>query len=391
MWILLGIITLTLALLVIYFGVMPRIAAVSELDKEQDFNTQRTVVFATARLAAAKSELPLPCTIEAFQEASIYARTNGYVKKWLVDIGDRVHEGDVLAILDTPEIDQQLAQAKATAMEQEASLKIAQTAAERWNIMVAQHAVSQEEADEKNATRNEAQATFNGASAEVARLSALEDFKVIRAPFGGTITYRRIEVGNLINSGNTNGTELYRVAQTDPLRIYVDVPEANTPSSHPGVEADIHIASAPTQVFHGEVVRDAGALDTTSRTLRTEIHVANPNGLLLPGTYAEVRLNLSDATPSILIPANTLIVSASGTLVARIEHKGGSDQIHYLPVKVGRDFGTEVEILDSEIKDGDELVTNPAADLAEGTKVTAKPIQQTASAGTPPAVAPPRP
>jgi RND family efflux transporter MFP subunit len=372
-----------LAGLLYFFGIVPRVAAKADLDQEQKISNQRIVIYALARVAAPKVELPLPGTVEAFQQASIYARTNGYVKRWLVDIGDVVHEGDLLAELDTPEVDQQLSQAKATAEQAKAAVDIAQIAADRWNVMVKAHAVSQEEADEKNATLSEARATLDADEANVGQLAALENFKRIVAPFTGTITYRNIEVGNLVSvpngaSSTPNGTtELYRIAQTDPLRLYVDVPEANTRSIEPGVEADLLVPAYPDRVFHGEIVRSAGALDITSRTLRTEIRVPNPDGALLPGTFAEVRLNLVDGAPAILIPANTLIVNASGTQVALVETIDGEDKIHFLPVKVGRDFGTEVEIL-QDVKDGDRLVTNPPADLSEGAVVTAKPLPKPA-------------
>ena len=378
-----------LAGLLFYFGVVPRFAEKASLDREQKFNEQRNVIYALARFAPAKIELPLPGSIDAFQQASIFARTNGYVKSWKADIGDIVHEGDVLAELDTPEVDKQLSQAKATVEQAKAAVQIAQTAADRWNEMVKEHAVSQEEADEKNATMAEAKATLDANQATVGQLSATENFKHIRAPFTGKITFRSIEVGNLVSAGTgtvaTGNTEMYRIAQTDPLRVYVDVPEANTPLIKPGVIADLHVASYPDRVFHGQVVRSAGALDPTSRTLRTEIDVANPDGALLPGTFAEVRLDLANGDPSILIPANTLIVNATGTQVAQVVNTDGQDKIHYLKVKVGRDFGTEVEIL-QDVKEGDRLVTNPPADLSEGAVVNAKPLESSA----PPGNAPPK-
>ena len=374
-----------------YFGVAPRIAAGAALDQEQKLSNQRIVIYAVARLAAPKVELPLPGTVEAFQQASIYARTNGYVKTWNVDIGDLVHEGETLAEIDTPEVDQQLSQARATAVQAQAAVDIAQVAANRWDAMVKARAVSQEEADEKDATLAEARATLNADQALVGQLTAQENFKHIIAPFTGKVTFRNIEVGNLVtaptgsNANTTGTTEIFRIAQTDPLRVYVDVPEANTRAIQPGVEADLHVADYPDRVFHGEVVRSAGALDTVSRTLRTEIRVANPDGALLPGSYAQVSLNLVDGAPAILIPANTLIVNAAGTQVALIQNIDGRDTIHFLPVKVGRDFGTEVEIL-QDVNAGDRLVTNPAADLTEGAVVTAKALPKPAA---PPAPGPP--
>jgi RND family efflux transporter MFP subunit len=366
------------------FGVAPRIAQKADLDREQKISDQRNVIYALARLAAPKVELPLPGTVDAFQQASIYARTSGYVKTWNSDIGDIVHENAVLAEIDTPEVDQQLSQAKATSQQAQAAVQIAQIAADRWNNMVAAHAVAQEEADEKNATLAEAKATLAADDATVGQLTATENFKHIRAPFTGKITYRNIEVGNLVTSNTNNSntstanSELYRIAQTDPLRVYVDVPEANSRSIQPGVAADLHVAAYPDRIFHGEVVRSAGALDEASRTLKTEIRVSNPDGALLPGTYAEVTLDLSDTTPAILIPANTLIVNSIGTQVALVINRDGRDLIHFLPVKVGRDFGTEVEILE-DVKEGDRLVTNPPADLTEGAEVSAKPIDMPAA------------
>ncbi len=379
---------------VYFFGIAPRIIAAKQLDQEQKLSTERRVIYVPARMALPKSELPLPGTIEAFQQASIFARTTGYVKRWLVDIGDHVKQGDLLAELDTPEVDQQLSQAQATAEQAKAALAIAQTAADRWDQMIKDKAVSQEEADEKDATLKEAKATYDADQADVQRLTSLEDFKEIRAPFDGTITFRHIEVGNLITAGTgtaaTGTTELYRIAQTDPLRIYVDVPEANAPSITPGTSASIHVQSYPDRIFVGNVERNAGSLDIASRTLRTEIHVPNHEGLLIPGSYADVRLELLDKTPAVLIPANTLIVNSAGTQVAMLEPMDSTDKehfkVHILPVKVGRDFGTEVEILQN-VKEGDLLVTNPAADLNDGVVVTGKQLAAPAPPA-PPAATP---
>jgi RND family efflux transporter MFP subunit len=375
-WILLAILVIGLILLLYFFGLTPRIVAGQELDREQKLSTQRIVAYGVARLATPQVELPLPGTIEAFQQASLYARTSGYVKRWLVDIGDQVTEGQLLAELDTPEVDQQLAQARATADQAKASLAITQSAAERWDTMAKARAVSQEDADEKNAANNEAQASFNAAQANVARLVDLENFKEIRSPFRGKITYRNIDVCSLVSAGpGTANGELFRVAQTDPLRVFVDVPEGNAPAIKAGVPADIQVTSYPDRVFHGEVVRDAGALSNGSRTLRTEIRVTNPDGALLPGAFAEVRLQLLDSAPAVLIPANALIVNATGTSVAILEDNYGHDVVHYTSVRVGRDFGTEVEILEN-VRQGDRLVTNPPSDLNDGAAVTARPMEK---------------
>ncbi len=376
LWVVIGL--LVFAGLFYFLGVAPRLAQKSSLDQEQKLNTDRTVIYAQARSAAPKTELSLPGTLNAFQQASIYARTNGYVKRWLVDIGDLVHEGDLLAELDTPEVDQQLTEAKATVEQAKASLVIAQQTADRWDNMVKAHAVSQQEADEKDATRDEDKATLDADQAIVQRLTDQQNFKQIRAPFNGTITHRDIEVGNLVVSGNGTGThELYRIAQIDPLRLYVNVPEAYAPAIRPGVKATLHVQSYPDRIFEGDVVRSSGAIDNASKTLQTEVDVANKDGALLPGTFAEVRLEIVDDTPTILIPANTLIVNSSGTQVALLENtndkEGDHFKVHLIPVKVGRDFGTEVEIL-QVLQAGDRLVTNPPADLSDGMLVTGKPL-----------------
>lgn len=379
---------------VYYFGIAPRLAAKTQLDQEQKISLDRRVVFVPAHMSTPKTELALPGTIEAFQQASIFARTTGYVKKWLVDIGDVVHEGDLLAELDTPEVDHQLSQAQAQAQQAKAALDIAQTDADRWSSMGKDHSVSQEEIDTKLANLKEAKATYDADLANVQQLTATQNFKHIVAPFTGTVTFRHIEVGNLVSAGTgtaaTGTSELFRVAQIDPVRVYIDVPEANTRSIQPGVKANIHVQSYPDRIFEGTVVRSAGALDNASRTLKTEVDVPNHDGALLPGTYADVRLELVDKNPTILIPANTLIVNAAGTQVALLEPTGDADSNHFkvrlLPVKVGRDFGTEVEVLQN-VKDGDLLVTNPPADVTDGMAVTGK-LLPPPPAPIPPANAP---
>jgi RND family efflux transporter MFP subunit len=389
-WLLLLLLVLVLLGLLYWFGLTPRIAAGKELDHEQKLSTERIVAYGVAHLATPHVELPLPGTIEASQQASLYARTTGYVKKWYADIGDQVKAGQLLAVLDTPEVEQQLEQAIAADAQAQADLNIAQSAAQRWDTMAKARAVSQEDTDAKDAAYNEAKAKFTSAEAEVARLTDLENYKEIRAPFQGKITYRNIDVGSLVTAGTgTPNSELFRLAQTDPLRVYVDVPESDAPAIKAGVQASIQVNSYPGRVFHGEVVRDAGALSDSSRTLRTEIRVDNPDGALLPGAFAEVRLQLLDSQPAVLIPASALVVNASGTSVALLQDHYGHDIVHYTPVRVGRDFGTEVEILEN-VHQGDRLVTNPPADLTDGTEVTSKPEERTnAPSVVPAAPAPP--
>jgi len=335
-------------------------------------------------------ELPVSGVVEPSRETAIYARTTGYVRDWLADIGDKVKAGQVLAELDTPEVDHQLVEARAASDQAKASLALAQNEADRWNGMAAAHAVSQQDADAKIAARNEAQANYNAAEANVGRLVDIEMFKEIRAPYAGTVTARNVEVGTLVGTGpGPAGSELFRLIETDPVRVFVNVPEANAPGIHPGVPAKLEVAAYPSRVFTGQVVRDAGALDPQSHLLRTEVHVANPDGALLPGTLANVHLLLVDDTPTLLVPANALVMNSAGAAVVRIVPSDGREIARVTSVKVGRSFGSQVEIL-SSLQDGDRLVANPPPDLRDGMVVEASPFEQ-ASAGAIPTLLPPHP
>jgi RND family efflux transporter MFP subunit len=388
-WILLVLLVLLFVAVLYFFGVVPKVTAflAQRPQPHPAAAAERVVVYAVARRALTPVELPLSGTIEPFQQTELYARTTGYVRDWLVDIGDMVKSGQVLAELDTPDVDHQLTQARATADQAKAHLTLAQDESRRWDAMAAVHAVSQQDADEKDTARDEAQASFNAAQANVGRLVDMEVFKEIRAPYAGRITARNLEVGTLVAAGpGAADTELFRVAQTDPVRVFVEVPEASAPSIQAGLAAHIEVSSFPDRVFNGTVVRDAGILDSTTHRLRTELRVANPDGALLPGAQASVRLQLRDSASAVLIPAGTLIARGDRISVARLTETGGRDIVRFTPVKVGRDFGTEVEVLDS-VREGDRLVAHPAPDLQDGTAVSARPMEETPL----PSMLPPKP
>ena len=346
------------------------------------------VAFVVAQRDNPVSELPVSGTVEPSRETAIYARTTGYVRDWLVDIGDQVKSGEVLAELDTPEVDHQLVQARAASDQAKASLALAQNEADRWTGMVQAHAVSQQDADARIAARNEAQANFDAAEANVGRLVDMENFKEIRAPYAGKITARNLEVGTLVGTGpGPAGSELFRLIETDPVRIFVDVPDANAPAIHRGVAAKLQVAAYPNRTYSGAVVRDAGALDPKTHALRTEVRVANPDGSLMPGTTASVRLLLISAQPALLVPASTLIATAAGKSVARLLPLDGREVVRLTPVEIGRDFGSEVEVL-ANLHDGDRLVANPPADLKDGTVVDARPLEAAIAS---PSLLPPHP
>lgn len=375
-WILLALLILALLALLYIFALAPRITALQAQARVLKTVPARPVTFIVARLGTPASELPVSGAVEPSRETPLYARTSGYVKNWSVDLGDKVTEGQVLAELDTPEVDHQLVQARASADQAKAQVELAQNEADRWAKMVSDHAVSQTDADAKVAALNEAKANFNAAQANVARLADLEMFKQIRAPYAGTISARNLEVGTLVGAG-PQGKELFRVTQTDPVRVFVNVPEASAPSVHPGVEARVEVAAYPGRVFGGAVVRDAGTLDPTTHALRTEVHVSNPDGSLLPGTLAKVKLEFVDPSPALLVPATSVImISGKGAFIARLVSSDGRETVRMVPVHIGRTFGDEVELLDQPINSGDRLVADPPSDLRDGMIVNAQPLDQ---------------
>ena len=313
-----------------------------------------------------QSELMLPSTLQAYIESPIYARTNGYLGRWYKDIGSRVRAGELLATIETPEIDQELLQARAARDQAEAQLKLAASSARRWENLEKMDAVSQQETDERSSSYRQAQANLAAAQANVKRLEQLESFKHIYAPFSGVVTRRNTDVGALVNAGNGGpNQELFVIAQVDPIRVYVDVPENDAPSVRPGVAAEIEIPELPGERFSGRVVRTSDAIDPSSRTLHTEIDVPNRQGRLLPGSYAQVHFALKDAIRRLTIPANALLFRAEGPRAALV---GADGRVRLRPIVIGRDFGTTVEIL-AGITPEDALILSPSDSLEEGQAV----------------------
>jgi membrane fusion protein (multidrug efflux system) len=388
-WLLLALIVLSFGAVLAYFFLVPRLAgrvvgAAAYLNAPP-----RPVSFVVAMRGTPVVELPVSGMVEPSRQTAIYSRTTGYVRDWLADLGDKVKAGQVLAELDTPEVDHQLVEARAASDQAKASLALAQNESDRWAAMVATHAVSQQDADARIAARNEAQANFNAAQANVGRLVDLEMFKEIRAPYAGTITARNLEVGTLVGSGpGPAGSELFRLIETDPVRVFVNVPEAQALAIHAGVPAKIEVAALPGRVFTGQVVRDAGALDPQSHLLRTEVHVANPDGALMPGTLADVHLLLLDHASTLLVPSDALVTTSAGAAVVRLMPSAGREIARFTAVTVGRGFGSQVEIL-SSLQDGDRLVVNPPPDLRDGMIVDARPFE--AASADAPALLPPHP
>ncbi len=329
----------------------------------------RTYVTTTVVQAGKGNEtLALPGTLQGFIESPIYARTSGYVLRWHHDIGDRVQKGEILTELDTPEVDQQLAQAKAARAQAASSLELAKSSAERWESLRLRDAVSQQELDERRSANLQAQANLAAAEANVQRLQNLEEFKRVVAPFAGVVTRRNIDVGDLIDAGNGGaGRALFTLSQTDPLRVYIYVPQTYANHVRAGQDVEVSQSETPGQTLHGIVRRTAGAIDTATRTLQIEINLPNRDGRLLPGSYVQVNLP-TGTNQNLLAPSNSLLFRPEGTRVALVDSGG---HVHLQPVTVGRDFGQTIELL-SGIKVGDQLILNPADSLAEGDQVTVR-------------------
>ena len=315
-----------------------------------------------------QQELVLPSTLQAFTESPIYARTTGYLAHWYKDIGSKVTKGEPLADIETPEVDQELSQARAARSQAEAQLGLAKSSAERWETLRKMDAVAQQETDERASGYTQGQAALASATANVRRLEQLESFKHIYAPFSGTIIRRNTDVGALINAGNSGqNQELFVMAQISPIRVYIDVPEIYAASVRSGVAAEIELTSLPGQRFAAKVARTADAIDPATRTLRTEIDVPNRDGKLYPGSYAQVHFGVKTATMRLSVPVNALLFRAEGTRAAVV---GADGKVHLKPVVIGRDYGTDVEVLGG-LDPSDSVILNPSDSLEEGQPVHA--------------------
>jgi len=351
------------------FSIARRLTEKGALAKETERLAVPTVGVTRPMAEPAADQLVLPAQLQAYVESAIYARTNGYLLRWTRDIGSHVKKGELLAEIDTPEIDQELSQAQAARQQTEAQMQLAQSTADRWINLRKTDSVSQQEADQQVSAYTQARANTAAADANVRRLQQLESFKHVYAPIAGVVTRRNTDVGALITAGSAGqGKELFDVAQVDPLRVFVSVPQTNAPSIRPGLPAYIALQEYPGQKFNGKVVRTADSIDTATRTLLTEIDVPNPDGHLLPGSYAEVHFAVPIQITRISIPVNALLFRPEGPRVAVV---GADHKVHMKAISIGRDFGTKVEILGGLGPD-DQIVVNPADSLEDGQEVNIK-------------------
>ena len=385
------------ALVVVGFvaGYLPRQKREQVLAAESKENVSAlpTVNFARVERSATKTQLVLPGNIQAMTEAPVLARASGYIRKRYVDIGDSVKAGAVMAEIEAPELDQQILQANAAldqarsavqqaeaALEQgKANENLAKVTAGRWDNLQKRGVVSKQENDTYQAqyaaqqanvqalakAQAASQSNVGAAQANLERLKQLKTYQTVRAPFDGVVTVRNVDTGALVNEGNTL---LYRVAQTGSLRVYVNLPQSESENVKPGQHATLTIAELPGKKFDGAVTRTSNALDPASRTLLTEVQVANTAGLLLPGMYAQVDLSVPRRDPPLVVPGDTLVVRSDGPQVAVI---GAGEQVHFTRIQLGRDFGDRLEVL-SGLEEGQRLVVNPSDAVIEGVKVNPK-------------------
>jgi RND family efflux transporter MFP subunit len=352
---------------IVISGILPRINARAALDKETAEMAIPTVSVVHPKRGAPAQEVVLPANVQAYIDAPIYARTNGYLKRWYVDIGAHVKAGQLLADIETPEVDQQLRQSRADLATAEANLHLSEITATRYADLLKTDSVSKQDADNAAGDFAAKQAVVQSAQANVRRLEELQAFEKIYAPFDGVITARNTDIGALIDSGSSGGTrtELFHIAQPDKLRVYVNVPEAYSQAAKTGLTADLALSEFPGRLFQGTLVRTAEAIDQSTRTLLVEIRVNNPTGTLLSGAYAEVHLKLPTATSAFILPVNALLFRSEGLQVAAI---GDGRHAELLPITLGHDFGSEVEVI-SGLKGDESIIVNPPDSIVSGEEV----------------------
>ena len=349
----------------IYAGIHSRVAAESRLKQQTEAAAIPTVNVIFPRQGAPTNEIVLPGVTQAFTDAPIYARTNGYLKRWNFDIGAHVKKDQLLAEIDTPEIDQQLQQARADLDTAQANVTIAKITADRWRGLVSDGSVSQQETDQAVSNLKAVQATVESNAANVRRLEQLQSFEKIYAPFDGIITARSTDIGALIDAGaSTQPRELFHMAATRTLRVYVAVPEVYSPGVRSGGSAALTLEEFPGEAFRGTIVRNTNAIDLSSRTLLVEVDIDNPTGRLLPGAYVFVHLKLPDATHSVTIPSNALIFRKEGLQVGLVR----DGKAVLVPVKINHDYGNSVEIV-SGLQPTDAVIVDPSDSLVDGTPV----------------------
>ena len=351
--------------------VLSRMSSARNLEAGTAERAKQYVKTTVPKASGTGQTLALPGTLQGFVQSPIAARASGYLRRWYKDIGSRVEKGELLAEIETPEIDQQLSQALAARQQAASSLALAKSTVERWEALRKKDAVSQQELDERRSGDVQARANLAAADANVERLRQMEGFKRVVAPFAGVITRRNVDVGDLIDAGS--GRILFLLAQTDPLRVYVNVPQSYAQLVKAGQEVAVTQGELAGETFRGKVARTSASIDASTRTMQVEIALPNRDGKLLPGAYVQVSLPLQ-SSQAMAIPTNTLMFRGEGMRVAIVDASG---RIRLAPVRIGRNYGETVEVLDG-VTATDQLVLNPPDSLNEGDQVAIAPAAKTA-------------
>ncbi len=388
-----GLTALALFAALVGVGVIPRLRASHEMDEKTrelaETPVQLTVMHASR--SAAPTELALPGSVEPLQEAGVYARANGYVRDWKVDIGAPVKKGDVLAVLEVPDIEDQLLQGQATAsqtnaqiLQAQTQLKLAKITNDRYSSLGPSGVVTKQEVDQyqagfeaQQANVAAVQAAHGSALANVRRLDDLKGFANLLAPFDGVVTARTAEVGQLVTSGTSAGLPLFKVAEVDTVRVFVNVPQLYAGGITVGMDAPTSVREKPGRVFAGKVARTAHELDTATRTLLTEVDIPNPDDALFAGMYGQVSFHMTGATPFLIVPATAVLIDAGGTRAAVVK----DGVLHWKQVEVESDFGTQIAI-STGIAEGDLVVVAPSDRLADGVRVTTTDLAPAAKTGS---------
>ncbi len=349
--------------LVVVWGISSRRQANAQLSEETHDLAIPTVSVIHPKPGAPQQEIVIPGDMQPYTDAPIFARTNGYLKKWYADIGANVKAGQLLAEIDSPEVDQQLQQARADLATAQANMSLAEITANRYKDLLKTDSVAQQDVDNATGNYDARKTTVESAQANVKRLQEMQSFEKVYAPFDGVITARNTDVGQLIDSGSSGGTqrELFHIAAVNPLRVYVNVPQLDSPLIRPGLRAELVLTEFPGRRFQGTVVRSSGAIDSSTRTLLTEVDVDNSSHLLKPGGYVEVHLKLPSPVNTFTLPVNATIFKSAGLQVAIVKN---GKTISLIPVSPGRDFGTDIEIV-AGLKGDEWVVLNPSDSLAE--------------------------
>jgi RND family efflux transporter MFP subunit len=349
----------------IVLGIRSRLDAEKKLESAVKSSTIPVVTVVHPEATSKAQEIELPGTTQAFTEAPIYARTSGYLKEWYLDIGAHAKRGELLAEIETPELDQQLEQAQNDLKTAQANLQLAQVTANRWVYLLKSNVSSKQETDQAVSDFNAKQSTAQAAEANVHRLQKLQEFERVYAPFDGVITVRNTDVGALVQNGSSPGQkELFRLAAIDKLRVYVSVPEVYAAAVKSGEPVSLTLDAFPGETFAGTIVRNSNSIDLSSRTLNVEVDVDNPAGRLLPGAYAFVHLKLPPAAGTVTIPTNTLLFRAEGLCVAVVRN----GEVKLVPISIGHDYGSTVEVT-SNLTTKDIVIADPSDSIMDGSRV----------------------